>query len=95
MSESRLLKDLLEFTRDGEWGKGRPDENLVEMAVIRGTDFSSVRRGDVSSVPRRFVPKKAAARKSLAPGDLLIETAGWDKESTDRTFGVPDRTHIQ
>ena len=92
MGESRLLKDLLVFTRDGEWGKGKPDDDLVEMAVIRGTDFSSVRRGDVSSVPRRFIPKNAAARKSLAPGDLLIETAGGTKDQpTGRSVYLTER----
>ena len=92
MGESRLLKDLLEFTRDGEWGKGKPEDGLVEMAVIRGTDFSSVRRGDISSVPRRFIPKMVAARKSLAPGDLLIETAGGTKDQpTGRSVYMTER----
>ena len=92
MRESMLLKNLLEFTRDGEWGKGAPDDGLMEMAVIRGTDFSSIRQGDVSAVPRRFIPRKAAARKALSPGDILIETAGGTKDRpTGRTVYLSQR----
>jgi len=86
MTDSVVLKDLLEFTRDGEWGKGAATSGHVEMAVIRGTDFAAVRSGDMSSVPRRFIAAKAAERKMLEPGDLLIETAGGTKDQpTGRT----------
>ena len=92
MSDLHPLKDLLDFTRDGEWGKGGPGSDLVEMAVIRGTDFASVRRGDISTVPRRFIPEGAADRKALMPGDLLIETAGGTKDQpTGRTVYLSER----
>ena len=92
MGESLLLKELLDFTRDGEWGKGEPGDDLVEMAVIRGTDFLSVRRGDISTVPRRFIPRKAAERKALVPSDILIETAGGTKDQpTGRTLYLSER----
>ncbi|RWJ96994.1 restriction endonuclease subunit S [Mesorhizobium sp.] len=86
------LQELIEFTRDGEWGNGEPADDLVKMAVIRGTDFASVRGGDVSSVPIRYIPKKAADRKALRPGDLVIETAGGTKDQpTGRTLYLPER----
>ena len=92
MAKSLPLKALLDFTRDGEWGKGEPGDDLVEMAVIRGTDFLSVRRGDISTVPRRFIPTRAAERKMLRPGDVLIETAGGTKnQSTGRTVYLSER----
>ena len=92
MTESLPLKDLLEFTRDGEWGQAEPCDDLMEMAVIRGTDFLSVRRGDTSTVPRRFIPRKAAERKALVPGDILIETAGGTKDqATGRTVYLTER----
>jgi type I restriction enzyme S subunit len=81
-----LLKDLLIFTKDGEWGKGEPEEGLVEMSVIRGTDFESVRFGDPSNVPVRYIPEHIAVRKSLQPSDILLETAGGTKDQpTGRT----------
>ena len=92
MAESLPLKELLDFTRDGEWGKSESSDDLVEMAVIRGTDFLSVRRGDISTVPRRFIPRKAAERKVLMPGDILIETAGGTKDQpTGRTVCLSER----
>ena len=75
-----LLADLLEFTRDGEWGKGEPAEGHVMMGIIRGTDFDKVRYGDFSTVPVRYIPKKSAERKVLRPGDILFETAGGTKD---------------
>ena len=84
-----VLRDLLAESKDGEWGKGEPADDLVEMLVIRGTDFESVRVGDLSSVPRRFIPKRIADRKALRPNDLLIETAGGSKDRpTGRTLFI-------
>ncbi|MAM08907.1 MAG: type I restriction endonuclease subunit S [Rhizobiaceae bacterium] len=92
MNKLVLLRDLLEFTRDGEWGKGEARDGLVEMAVIRGTDFGAVRFNDFSSVPTRFIPEKAAARKKLQPGDILLETAGGTKDQpTGRTVFLSPR----
>jgi type I restriction enzyme S subunit len=92
MADLVPLQDLLTFTRDGEWGKGEAAHDLVKMAVIRGTDFSAVRRGDFSSVPVRYIPKKAVDRKMLRPGDILIETAGGTKDQpTGRTVYLNQR----
>jgi len=85
-NDSVLLKDLLVFTKDGEWGKGEAGEGLIEMSVIRGTDFEDVRLGDTGSVPLRYIPEQIAARKRLQPGDILLETAGGTKDQpTGRT----------
>ena len=92
MTDHIALKNLLEFTRDGEWGKGEPTPDHVEMAVIRGTDFAAVRAGDLSSIPRRYIASKAAERKTLQPGDVLIETAGGTKDQpTGRTVYLNER----
>lgn len=89
---SSLLADLLEFTRDGEWGKGEPGPGLVEMGVIRGTDFANIRRGDLSSIPVRYIPEKAALRKQLQANDILFETAGGTKDQpTGRSVFIPER----
>lgn len=95
MADLLLLQDLLEYTRDGEWGKGEPRDGLVEMAVIRGTDFGAVRYGDFSSVPIRFIPEKIAARKALQPGDILLETAGGTKDQpTGRTVYLSEKRFV-
>ena len=83
---SCVLKDLIEISKDGEWGKGEPFDDSVEMLAIRGTDFEGARFGVLDSVPRRNVAKRIAERKTLKPWDLLIEAAGGTKNQiTGRT----------
>jgi type I restriction enzyme, S subunit len=89
MAETIVLKSLLQESKDGEWGKGEPFADSVEMAVIRGTDFESARVGDIEDLPIRHIPAHIANRKTLRPNDLLIETAGGSgNRPTGRTLFV-------
>jgi type I restriction enzyme S subunit len=82
-----VLKDLIDLSKDGEWGKGEPFADSVAMLCIRGTDFGGVRFGSLDDVPMRHVRKNIAEYKSLRPWDLLIETAGGTKgQITGRTI---------
>lgn len=74
-----VLKDLLDFSRDGEWGKAEPFPDAVQMIVVRGTDFDAVRIGEVKDLPQRHIAAGAADRKRLKPWDILFETAGGSK----------------
>ena len=81
-----VLKDLIAVSKDGEWGKGEPFDDSVEMLAIRGTDFEDVRFGDTVRTPRRHIAKRHADRKILQPWDLIIEAAGGTKNQiTGRT----------
>ena len=81
-----VLKDLIEISKDGEWGKGESFDDSVEMLAIRGTDFDDARFGDLGSVPRRHIVNRNAQKKTLQPWDLLIEAAGGTKgQITGRT----------
>ncbi len=57
--ETRTLRELVSYTRDGEWGDGAPCSNGLLMRVGPGTRFSSCasrkcRRGsDTTHTPRR------------------------------------------
>jgi len=73
---SAALRDLLMTTKDGDWGKESPANGFVPYRVIRGTDFPSVRTGDTSSVPVRYLSKSTVHRRTLMPDDILLETAG-------------------
>lgn len=89
MADSALFCDLLEETKDGEWGSDAPGPGRAESYVVRGTDFPAVRQGDFSSVPRRFIEERLLERKRLSAGDVLIETAGGSKgRPTGRTLLV-------
>ncbi len=87
-----LLADILENTKDGEWGQSSPSADTEPMLVVRGTDFADVRIGRLSSLPLRHIPQHIADRKALRPGDVLIETAGGTKDQpTGRTALLKDR----
>jgi len=75
------LASLIQTSKDGEWGKGEPFNDSVEMAVVRGTDFDEVRLGKVSDLPVRYIPKRIAERKTLQANDIVFETAGGSKNS--------------
>jgi type I restriction enzyme S subunit len=81
-----VLKDLIAVSKDGEWGKGEPFNDSVEMLAIRGTDFEDVRFGFTGGTPRRHIAKRHAERKLLRPWDVIIEAAGGTKNQiTGRT----------
>jgi type I restriction enzyme S subunit len=93
--DQALLTDLIEFTRDGEWGSEGPGADDVEMLVVRGADFARLRLGALDEIPRRFIERRRAERKRLQVDDVLIETAGGTKDqSTGRTAIVKSR-HIE
>ncbi len=88
-----VLTDLINLSRDGEWGKSEPFEGCVKMAAIRGTDFDAVRQGDVASVPIRFIKEHIAKYKILHGGEILIEAAGGSKgQITGRTIYLKSKT---
>ena len=85
--DTATLRSLLTYTRDGEWGAGYPKDGYTKMRVIRGTDFERVRQGDLTTVPTRYIRTEIAARKTLRPWDILIETAGGSRDRpTGRTL---------
>lgn len=85
------LRDLISFSRDGEWGNSDPLPGATRMRVIRGTDFDSVRTGDLSAVPERWIDSVQADRKRLEPDDILIESAGGSRDQiTGRTLLVKE-----
>lgn len=87
-----VLRELLIDSKDGEWGKGESTDGLVEMLVIRGTDFEAVRIGQIDNIPKRFILDRIASRKKLTSQDIIIETAGGSKDrTTGRTLILKDR----
>lgn len=84
------LANLLTFTRDGEWGNGEPTEGYSPAMVVRGTDFERVRAGNLDTLPVRYIRNDILARKAIAAGDTLLETAGGTKDQpTGRSVFIP------
>jgi len=67
---------LIDFAIGGGWGSEVPKENHSRVAVIRGTDIPKVAAGDFSTVPFRYESDKKVLNRILAPGDIVLETAG-------------------
>lgn len=91
MRQEAHLVELLSFTRDGEWGNGEPTEGYLPAFVVRGTDFSQVRVGNLGTLPLRYIRSDVLARKTIVAGDTLIETAGGTKDQpTGRSVFIPN-----
>jgi len=69
-------KDLIRFSIGGGWGSDIPGDSTVEVKVIRGTDLPKVTIGDFSSVPTRYETSRKVEKRLLAPGDIILESAG-------------------
>ena len=80
-----LFADIIDESKDGEWGKSEPEYGLEKALIIRGTDFSKL--GDPNAqLPQRWIRSDLVKRKQLFAGDLLLETAGGtSNESTGRS----------
>jgi len=92
MKDAVTLSEVISFTRDGEWGNGEPSEGFSQALVIRGTDFENVRRGDLTSLPKRYIRSDILERKRIKTGDTLIETAGGTKDQpTGRSVYIAER----
>lgn len=90
--DNAILRSLIADTKDGEWGKGDPFPDSIEMAVIRGTDFEACRLGKLTAVPVRHVVRRHGERKTLRERDILIEVAGGSKgRPTGRTLFISGR----
>ncbi len=76
MSRYVRFRDLLEFAIGGGWGTDQSDGDDVLVAVVRGTDFLTVKHGDNSSLPRRYERESKLKDRKLRPNDLLIEISG-------------------
>jgi type I restriction enzyme S subunit len=91
-TDSSPLRLLLEDSKDGDWGQDAPSEGTVPYRVVRGADFPSVRIGDLSGVPVRFLRSDTVHRRTLRPDDLIFETAGGSRDRpTGRTLLVTER----
>jgi hypothetical protein len=58
--DSPFLVELLELTKDGEWGQSTPSDETEPMLVIRGTDFADVRYGNNRHARRAQLPALSA-----------------------------------
>ncbi len=87
------FRAVVEDVIGGGWGTEQPGPGSARVAIIRGTDFAAVHRGDLDTVPRRYEPTKKIERRLLAPGDIVLEISGGSAskgQSTGRSLLVTE-----
>jgi type I restriction enzyme, S subunit len=85
------VRQLSQFSVGGGWGSVEDGPGLVPVDVIRGADFPSVERGDVSGLPRRYETIQRASSRILRGGDIILEISGGTKDRpTGRTVHISD-----
>ena len=73
----QVLKDLVEYVIGGDWGKDeRSEEFPAETYCIRGADIPSLQGGGLGSMPSRYLKLASLEKRSLRPGDLVVEISG-------------------
>jgi type I restriction enzyme S subunit len=81
---------LLINTIGGDWGTEEPNaRNTERVAIIRGTDFPTVRSGFTSGIPIRFTSARKLESRALMDGDMVIEVSGGSPtQSTGRSIFI-------
>ena len=68
------MNSIFEYYIGGGWGNDDYSEDYpIEASVIRGTDFPSVWRYDLSSCPRRYHKISNYKTRQLKDGDIIME----------------------
>jgi type I restriction enzyme, S subunit len=71
------LDQIGHVTIGGDWGEDTsPGKGWVEVGCLRGVDLERLRRGDPSSVCRRWIKEGSLEKRQLVEGDLVVEGSG-------------------
>lgn len=75
------MNSVFEYYIGGGWGNDDySKEYPIEASVIRGADFPSVWRYDLSSCPRRYHKISNYKTRQLMDGDIIMEISGGTSE---------------
>lgn len=88
------FRQVLDRAIGGGWGEDQPGPDLVEVRVIRGTDFARTAALEYRDVPRRYESASKVPQRTLQAGDIVLEVSGGSRQtgqSTGRTLLVTQR----
>lgn len=75
------MGDAFEYYIGGGWGNDEPDKDYSQEAfVIRGADFPSIVKGDISSCPLRYHKVSNYQKRVLKENDIILEVSGGTAE---------------
>jgi type I restriction enzyme S subunit len=87
--ERKKVEDLLIKHMNGGWGKDTSTgTNVIEAAVIRGTDIEKVKGGFFNDLPFRFHSEKDIVNKHLEANDIILELSNGNLNNVGRTLLV-------
>ena len=94
------IEKLISEIESGDWGADKWTEKTPHQVIcIRGTDIPQVRTGNDIKAPLRFIKQKSFEKKTLKPGDIVLEASGGSpSQSTGRpvliTKGIISRFNV-
>lgn len=90
--EELKMEDIFDYYIGGGWGNEDQDKDFSqESYVIRGADFPSVAKGDVTSCPLRYHKVSNYEKRVLKNNDIILEVSGGTAEQpVGRTILVDD-----
>lgn len=90
------LAEVVVHRIGGEWGEDGPDEGLVPVRVVRGTEFRTWEREKGRNAAVRWIVATRLASRELRPGDIVIEISGGGPEQpVGRTFLIDEEAMRQ
>ncbi|WP_449446591.1 restriction endonuclease subunit S [Thermomonas brevis] len=94
-SKLTKFRDVLSYAIGGGWGTATADpKHTIPVSVIRGTDFARLSSADIAEIPRRYEAAAKVAKRTLEPGDILLEISGGSPtkgQTTGRTCFIDGR----
>jgi len=78
--QRKKLGEICEENISGDWGVEEEKINSILCKIIRGTDFLSVQKGELSNLPERYIDIDKFEKLKLNTGDILIEISGGSKD---------------
>jgi type I restriction enzyme S subunit len=68
---------VTEFVLGGDWGKDSISEEMNQpVYCIRGADIPDLQNSGVGKMPVRYLKDSSLKKRSLKPGDIVIEISG-------------------
>jgi type I restriction enzyme S subunit len=71
-----FLKDLVVHAIGGEWGGAVEAPGLVQVSVLRGTEFRHWARDRGATAAERWIRRTRLDRRLLRAGDIIVEISG-------------------
>lgn len=82
------LIDLIDESKNGDWGKEKSDDNYVKTYCIRGADINGLNGDSSFDPPVRYI-ESSHSNRLLKPSDLIVEISGGSPtQSTGRMAHV-------